>query len=285
MNKLLNHVLAASCFAILAGCGNGDDAPKADAPIAEVNGRAVPQAAFEAYLQVKRIGADDKQRRDRELDNYLQRTGLTEVILSEGLLPAERVDAEVEEFRKQMVISRYFENYLKDKVSEQAIRNFYAANPDRYQAKKVHVAHVLIRTNNKMGDNEKQALLNKAQEVYSRAMAQEDFATLAATYSDDAMSARKGGDLGWIQQGAIDAAFSKAAFDLKEGEVSQPIATPFGFHVVKVLEAAQVIKQPYEKVKGDIRFELRQKAKEAEMARLNGLVKIVRQDTTADKKD
>ena len=278
MNKLLYPIAALSCALIVSGCNEeAQTEAKADVlgdAIAQVNERVISRDAFEAYLKVKRIAGDDEKRRERELNNYLQREALSDVILQQKLLAKADIEAEVAEFRKQMVISRYFEHYLKDKVTEQAIRNFYAANPERFQSKKARVAHVLIRTNPKMGDIEKQALLNKAQEVHSRAMAQEDFAGLAATYSDDVMSAKKGGDLGWIQQGAIDAAFSKAAFELKEGEISQPIATPFGFHVLKVLEEAQVVKQPYEKVKGDIRFELRQQAKQAEMERLKGLMTI-----------
>jgi peptidyl-prolyl cis-trans isomerase C len=156
------------------------------------------------------------------------------------------------------------------------MRNFYAENADRFQSKKVHVAHVLIRTNPKMSEQEREALLTKAQEVYSKAMSREDFAKLAEQYSDDALSAKKGGNLGWISEGSIDPAFSKAAFSMKQDETSQPIATPFGFHVIKIIDEAQVVKKPYESVKGDIRFELRQQAKKAEMDRLKSLVIIER---------
>jgi len=291
MKNLPNLLILLSCSLTLAGCEQATqadatspaNAPAEEAAVAQVNGRPISEKAFEAYLEVKRIPKDDEKRKARALDDYVQREALTDVILQQKLLPEDKIAAEVAEFRKQMVISRYFESYLRDKVTEQAIRNFYAAHPERFQSRKVHVAHVLIRTNPKMGPTEKQALLNKAQEVYGRAMAQEDFATLAGTYSDDIMSAKKGGDLGWIQEGAIDPAFSKAAFELKQGEVSQPVATPFGFHVMKVIEAAQVVKQPYEKVKGDIRFELRQQAKKAEMGRLEGLTKVTIESGDKDK--
>lgn len=284
MRKL--SVLSAAMTACLAvgGCTDKVDsaAPpeRADAnamiQVATVNGRPISQAAFDAYLQLKRIDTSDNRRRDHELDAYLEREALSDAMLQQDLLPATTVEAEVAEFRKQMIISRYFEAYLNDKVSEQAVRNFYTANLERFQSRKVHVAHILLRTNPGMGEIERQALLNRAQEVHSRLLAQEDFAQLAATYSDDVMSAKKGGDLGWIQEGAIDAAFSRVAFSLDKGGVSEPLATPFGFHVLKVIDAPQVIRQPYEKVKGDIRFELRQQAKKAEMERLQGLVKVVR---------
>lgn len=242
--------------------------------VAKVNGKKIFQDTFNAYLMHKRVPVDNESLKNKELDAYLAREGLAEVILAQDVLDRERVEVEVNEFRKQMIISRYMEKYLAEKVNEQAVRNFYAANSERYKSKRAHVAHILIRTTAKMSEQEKSALLTKAQEVYSRAMANEDFSKLAKEYSEDKLSAKKGGDLGWIQQGAIDPVFSKTAFALEPETVSQPIATPFGFHVVKLLEGPDEITRPYEKVKGDIRYELRQQAKLAEMERLKSLVKI-----------
>lgn len=258
----------------LTGCSD-TETPAAEAEVlAQVNGKAIHKQTFDAYLEHKRIAKDDKKLVERELNLYLEREGLAEVILQQKVLDAEKIRVEVNEFRKQMLTSRYFEQYLRDKVNEAAVQNFYAANPERFQSRKVHVAHVLIRTNPKMSQQEREALLTKAQEAYSKAVSSQDFEDLAKQYSEDLISAKKGGDLGWITEGSIDPAFSKAAFGMKAGEISQPVTTPFGFHIIKVLEAAQILKQPYESVKGDIRFELRQQAKQAEMKRLISLVSI-----------
>ena len=101
-----------------------------------------------------------------------------------------------------------------------------------------------------------------------------DFTEAAEQYSEDKVSAKKGGDLGWLKEGAIDAAFSKALFELETGAVSEPVETPFGFHVIKKLEGPTVIKKPFSAVAGDIRYMLRNKAKEAEMERLVGEVRV-----------
>lgn len=269
-------LLAMLCAGALCGISGCDRAggPMNSELLAEVNGQKIDKEAFAAYTDYKRLPKDDAKAMQRELDNYLEREGMAAVILRQNLLDPQRIEVEVNEFRKQMLISRYFEQYLRDKVDETAMRNFYAANAERFQSKKAHVAHILIRTNPKMSQPEREALLTKAREVYSRATSNEDFAQLAQTYSEDTLSAKKGGDLGWVSEGSIDPAFTKAAFEQKEGEISQPIATPFGFHVIKILEPAQVVKRPYESVKGDIRFELRQLAKQAEMERLKGLITI-----------
>lgn len=273
---VLPAVVISAVILSLSGCGSENQASAGSKVLAEVNGEAVNQGMFDAYLDYKRIAKNDTRAVDRELGDYLAREGLAKVILKQNQLDPVRIETEVNEFRKQMLISRYFERFLRDKVNETAMRNFYAANAERFQSKKAHVAHVLIRTNPKMSQQEREALLTKAQEVYSKAMSNEEFAVLAKQYSDDTLSAKKGGDLGWITEGSIDPAFVKAAFGMKKGEISQPVVTPFGFHVIKVLEEAQIVKKPYESVKGDIRFELRQQAKKAEMDRLKALVKVDR---------
>jgi peptidyl-prolyl cis-trans isomerase C len=260
----------------LAGCSKDDAVSEKAAVLANVNGKDIEKGIYQAYLKYKRIPEQDNKANEHALSGYLEREGLADAILKQNLLDPLQIETEVNEFKKQMLISRYFERFLSNNVNETAMRNFYAENTDRYQSKKVHVAHVLIRANPKMSEQKRQALLTKAQEVYSKAMSSEDFAKLAEQYSDDTLSAKKGGDLGWISETSIDPAFVKAAFSLKKDEISQPIATSFGFHVIKVIDEAQVVKKPYESVKGDIRFELRQQAKKAEMDRLKSLVKIER---------
>jgi parvulin-like peptidyl-prolyl isomerase len=64
----------------------------------------------------------------------------------------------------------------------------------------------------------------------------EDFATLAAEYSDDLGSGANGGDLGWFARGAMVAPFEEAAFALPVGEVSEPISTTFGYHLIEVTQ-------------------------------------------------
>lgn len=75
-----------------------------------------------------------------------------------------------------------------------------------------------------------------AQELRQRILDGEDFATLAQEYSDDPGSAANGGDLGWFGRGVMVPAFEEAAFSLAVGEVSEPIKTDFGYHLIEVLE-------------------------------------------------
>jgi parvulin-like peptidyl-prolyl isomerase len=75
-----------------------------------------------------------------------------------------------------------------------------------------------------------------ANELRQRILNGEDFAALAAEYSDDPGSGANGGDLGWFGRGAMVAPFEEAAFSLEIGAISEPIRSDFGYHLIEVLE-------------------------------------------------
>ena len=255
---------------VLPGCGESDES----AEIANVNGKSITRAEFEGYLQFKRLPAKDDTRRSKLLDQYIEREALAAAIEKQNLLDEKLIQAELNEFRKEMLISRYFEKLLKDKVTDEAVQNYYNTHATDYEQRRAHAAHILVRTNKKMSEPERKAKLTTAQEAYSFVRAGKDFGEIAKQYSEDRVSAKKGGDLGWLKEGSIDPVFSKTLFELQETAVSEPFETPFGFHVVKLIEGPKVIKRPFSAVAGDIRYQLRAKAKKAEMERLMKNVKI-----------
>lgn len=75
-----------------------------------------------------------------------------------------------------------------------------------------------------------------ANELRERILAGEDFAALAQAYSDDTGSGANGGDLGWFGRGMMVPTFEEAAFSLPVGEISEPVKTDFGYHLIEVLE-------------------------------------------------
>lgn len=266
---------------LLAGCGEKKEQkiePKKEEKkvetVGSVDGRAVTKAEFDAFLKFKRYRDDNPAKRDRMLEGYLERAALAAAIEKEEFLDKDLMEAELNEFKKEMLISRYFEKFLKDTVDEDAVRNYYNTHASDYEEIQVHVAHILIRTNSKMKEPERKAKLTTAQEAYSKVRSGVDFAKIAGQYSEDRISAKKGGDLGWIKKGSIHAAFSKRAFEMEEGAVSEPFETTFGYHVLKVLDAPRTVKRPFEAMAGNIRYQLRTKAKNAELERLTGNVEF-----------
>ena len=254
----------------LSGCNN-------EPHIAKVNGKKVSASEFETYLKFKRLPANDEKRKGKFLDQYLERKAMAMVIEKSDVLDHKMISAELEQFKTEMLISRYFEKFLRDKVTDQAVTNYYNANSAQYEEKKVHVAHILFRTNSKMDENERKAKLTTANEAYSKIMSGNEFAEVAKSYSEDKVSGKKGGDLGWLKEGAIDARFNEKVFAMEKGAISEPFESAFGYHIVKLIDGSTVIKRPLEAVKGDIRYILRNKAKAAELERVMSAMKISKQ--------
>ena len=95
-----------------------------------------------------------------------------------------------------------------------------------------HVRHILIKVNELVSESDAK---HKLAGLYERIKNGASFAELARLFSQDG-SASKGGDLGWIYPGDTVPDFERAMNALKPGEVSQPIQSPFGFHLIEVLE-------------------------------------------------
>jgi len=95
-----------------------------------------------------------------------------------------------------------------------------------------HVRHILIKVNELVSESDAK---HKLAGLYERIKNGGNFAELARLFSQDG-SASKGGDLGWIYPGDTVPEFERAMDQLKPGEVSQPIQSPFGFHLIEVLE-------------------------------------------------
>jgi len=95
-----------------------------------------------------------------------------------------------------------------------------------------HVRHILIRTNELVTPQEARARL---EQLRARIENGEDFAALAKANSQDPVSASNGGDLGWVSPGQLVPEFEKAMNALKINEISAPVQTPYGFHLIQVL--------------------------------------------------
>ena len=104
---------------------------------------------------------------------------------------------------------------------------------DGQPIKQTHVRHILIRTNEAVSEADARRRLEDLRERIMRGGA--DFAELARLHSEDGTAAR-GGDLGWVYPGDTVPDFERAMDALKPGEISEPVKTPFGWHLIQVLE-------------------------------------------------
>ena len=119
-------------------------------------------------------------------------------------------------------------------VSSREVEAFYETYKDSLpvQPERVHISHILIRP--KVGGEDQDALLDKANKILAEAQAGADFSELAQTYSQDPGSAQRGGDLGYFGPETMLPEFERVAFALQPGAVSDIVKTRLGYHIIRV---------------------------------------------------
>jgi peptidyl-prolyl cis-trans isomerase D len=133
------------------------------------------------------------------------------------------------------------------------IEKYYADNKQAFdKPKRVRARHILAKVDRNAPAAEWDAAKKKIEGYAERVKKGEDFAELAKKYSDDPGSADKGGDLGTFGPRVMANEFEAAAFKMKAGEISEPVKTAFGYHLIKVesVQEAEVI--PLDKARPDI---------------------------------
>jgi peptidyl-prolyl cis-trans isomerase D len=140
-------------------------------------------------------------------------------------------------------------------LEEEALRDRYEATQSRFlTAERRRASHILITAEGERSEDEARAL---AETVSERLEAGEDFAELAAEFSDDPGSAAQGGDLGWIEPDVMMPAFEEALYDLDAGAVSEPVRTEFGWHIIKLDEIEPPRGKTFEEARAEIAEEVR----------------------------
>ena len=120
-------------------------------------------------------------------------------------------------------------------ATEDNLQAFYQQHKSEFVIPdKKRISHILFELDSEADEQTVKAATEKAENIYRRAQQGEDFATLAAEVSQDIVSAERGGDLGYLEPGFFDQDFENAASALSLDEISQPVRTRFGLHLIKV---------------------------------------------------
>jgi len=145
------------------------------------------------------------------------------------------------------------------RVDDATLKQYYDQHKSEYES--VHADHILIRAKGsplplQPGKKEltEEEALAKAKEIRQKLQAGQDFASLAKAESDDGASGAKGGDLGSFKHGQMVAEFEQVAFNLPVGQISEPVKTRFGYHVIKVEQHETT---SFDQVKPDLEKKMR----------------------------
>ncbi|SFH79700.1 foldase protein PrsA [Tindallia magadiensis] len=278
---------------LLAGCGNSNSIPE-DA-VATVNDEPISMQDYESTLALMKMnyetemGADLFEEEDNEegmtlldtiKEQVLERMIFTEIILQEArakdlAIDEEELDETMElfwefmgedeemstflednnideaffrkEMAKELLMIEYQQHYLETmEVSEEEAKAFFEENKDMYTSDQVEASHILVET-------EQEAI-----DIRSQLDEGADFATLAQTFSMCPSSA-DGGNLGMFPRGAMVPPFEEAAFAMEAGDISEPVETDFGWHIILVTQRIKD-EEDFEGLKEQIIQQIRQES-------------------------
>lgn len=240
-----------------------------------VNEKVVLQKAEELKLK------PDEDTLNKEVDSaiqYYKDAYKTDEQFTAFLQQNDFTEDSFKEYQKNQAIVRYVQqDIVKDiEVTDSDIETYYNENKDKYtEGAGAVVSHILVADE------------NTAKEVKSKLDKGEDFATVAAQYSTDTGTKDNGGSLGFIEYSSTKYVkeFMDGFKDLKEGEISAPVKSQYGYHIIKVtgVKTSDAV-TPLDDVKEEIRSELlQQKQKDAFNSKIEEWKKDIKVKINEDK--
>ncbi len=171
-----------------------------------------------------------------------------------------------EKFRTELRLQQTVNALMRDTVKElpqastvEQARRYYEENPEQFETgERLRASHILLRIRDQNDASEQQAVREKIEGIRAEIEAGADFAALAAEHSEDAGSSGRGGELQVFARPQMAQAFSDAAFALEPAELSQPVATPHGLHLIVVHERLPSERRTFESVQGPLRAHVAQ---------------------------
>jgi len=252
-SRQITVVLLAGCLTVLAACGGkkgaeGEKSAKSTGQVlAEVNGAVITTDEFKKELDnlppYLKSMADTLEGRKEMLETMVIRELILQEAAKDKTEESQLVKDKLAELKKRVVV----EAFLKKKVEAEAnisdadLQKFYDQNKDKFKhGDQIKASHILVKDEKQVP--EIQAALQKG----------DKFEDVAKKFSIDSAAA-KGGDLGWFGKGSMLPEFEKVAFALADGQVSAPVKTKFGTHIIKLTGKRAAGVMPFADVKDQIK--------------------------------
>jgi parvulin-like peptidyl-prolyl isomerase len=233
---------------------------------------------LEAYPDTQRVYANGPGR-----NQFIDQVVRILLLSGEG---ERRKLTETEAFKSQLmysaasILAKLADTDVRTKAQgdEAFLKSYYEAHKSEYE--QVHAHHILIRAQGSpltvtagQKDLTDAEALAKAQEIRQKIVDGGDFAALARAESNDSGSNFKGGDLGFLKRGQIVPSFEDAVFGLPVGEISQPVKTTYGYHIIKVDEKKAT--RTFEEIRPELERNLQNEASRKLLEDLKAKTKIV----------
>lgn len=219
--------VAAAILALAAfGTNSNPSFAQDDKVVAKVNGNTITEADMRfANAEIgAQLGDIPENVKRRALAEYLIDNALfAEAAIAAKIAADPAFEEQMQYVRRRLLREQYFEKQLKGAISEADAKKIYDQRVAQLKSEdEVAARHILV-------DNEE-----KAKEILAKIKAGGDFAALAKENSTDTGSKEQGGFLGYFGRGQMVPEFEKAAFTMIKGQVSEPVKTNFGWHIIKL---------------------------------------------------
>jgi len=204
----------------------------------------------EAYFTLLDWLGYTPQKFEEEVRKDISITKLKNMILEEIEIGEKEIKDEYLKRNEEIKIEYLLIKPAKEiKIEEKEIKKYYQENKENYRIpEKIKVRHILI----KVEGPERKESRKRIKEVRERLKRGEDFESLAKEFSH-CPSKEKGGDLGLIKKGDMIPEFERVAFGLKEGQISRPVKSRFGYHIIKLEERKESYIPPLDEIKEKIK--------------------------------
>lgn len=233
--------------------------------LASVNGEDITLGnvvSFQSRLSDQYKSMEDSMLFDGILKQLIQQ----EILSQEIDLALKKIRYGLENNIRAFLSNELIEHFSKIDVMEDEIKELYVKFSENYQpTTEYNASHILLET-----ESDAIEILNKLQNG-------SDFLELAKTYSTGP-SGKQGGSLGWFGRGAMVPAFEQAVLLLKVNEVSKPIKTNFGWHIIKVNNIRETSVPSLEDVRGDLVSTIRQNKVETKINKLIDSANVIYSD-------
>lgn len=274
-------VVAAGCALALAACGK-EDGRQAQGPVVlKINERSYTAADLEREItqELRRAPREmqqllaSKEGQKQFLDRLVRRELLLQEAEKRKIGERPEVADQVAALRRDLMLRAILQEEVSAKIAveDKDAQEYFRAHPEEFSGESVRARHILVKTE------------EEAKQILERLAKMEPFEELARTLSKDSGTASKGGDLEYFRREEMLPEFGKAAFALKAGEVSGVVKTPFGYHIIKLVDRKKGQPATYEQVKDQLRrrlFDERQNQRFQEWIKgLEAAAQITRDDS------
>jgi peptidyl-prolyl cis-trans isomerase C len=233
--------------AALAGAVLSFSAPSAradDAVLAKINGKDIKEsdlALAEAEVGTEVANMPAANRRRLLLEFVIEMRLFADAADGSSLTSGPEFEKRLDYWRTRAKRDAYYEKAVRGAISDAVLKGIYDDKVKMVPPEdEVDASHILVDTE------------DKAKEVADKVGKGEDFAKLAEQYSNDPGSKANGGKLGYFTKGQMVKEFEDASFALSKGEVSKPVKSKFGWHIIKVEDRRQKSLPTFEEVKDQI---------------------------------